>query len=75
MPSFTPVFERTLECAGHVYQFSINRTGPVGWEVREEEDRRLLRSVRYTDWHRVERARTLLGLKFSGLSGKGRVDA
>jgi len=28
---------------------------PVGWEVREEQGTRLLRSTRVTDWHRVER--------------------
>jgi len=26
-----------------------------GWAVREEEDGRVLRTVTYTDWHRVER--------------------
>ena len=28
---------------------------PVGWEVREEQGARLLRSATVTDWHRVER--------------------
>jgi hypothetical protein len=28
-----------------------------GWEVKDEEDRRVVRRVVYDDWHRVERAR------------------
>ena len=28
----------------------------AGWEVREEQDDRVVRDIKYTDWHRVERA-------------------
>ena len=28
----------------------------VGWEIREERGGELIRSSKYTDWHRVERA-------------------
>jgi hypothetical protein len=29
---------------------------PMGWEVREERDREVVRTTTYRDWHRVERA-------------------
>jgi len=38
-------------------RFSITNAGDEGWEVREEQDSLVVRSIRYTDWHRVERAR------------------
>jgi hypothetical protein len=31
----------------------------LGWEIREEHDTGEVRTMRYTDWHRVERARDL----------------
>ena len=49
------MFTKELTQAGHVVRFSINE-GERGWEVREEEDSRIVRRVRYQDWHRVERA-------------------
>jgi hypothetical protein len=30
--------------------------GTVGWDVREEDDSRVVRQTTYQDWHRVERA-------------------
>jgi hypothetical protein len=30
--------------------------GREGWEVREEENDRVVRRMHFTDWHRVERA-------------------
>ncbi len=36
---------------------------PVGWEVREEQGARLLRSTTVTDWHRVERTMQTFKLK------------
>jgi len=33
--------------------------GPVGWEIREEREGQLVRTSRYSDWHRVERALAL----------------
>jgi len=39
--------------------------------VRTEEDSRLLRSVRYDDWHRVERAMMTIRLEVSTLEEAG----
>jgi hypothetical protein len=37
---------------------TVTRTG-AGWEVREEYQEQVVRSVTYSDWHRVERAMEL----------------
>jgi len=42
--------------------------------VREEEDSRIVRAARYSDWHRVERARALIDLQVSALAGEGWVE-
>ena len=34
---------------------TVIRSG-VGWEVREERGGEVVRTSKYTDWHRVERA-------------------
>jgi hypothetical protein len=38
-----------------VRRFTIRHVRP-GWEVRDENDRGVLKRVIYRDWHRVERA-------------------
>jgi len=49
--------ERHLTNHGRVHRFVVtNDVG--GWEVREEEDSRLVSARVYNDWHRVERARS-----------------
>ena len=45
--------ERTAD--GHFERFTVSRS-TRGWEVREEQDERLVRQSCYSDWHRVERA-------------------
>jgi hypothetical protein len=50
------MFTRELTQSGHVRRFTIRESGGDGWEVREEEDSRVIRHVLYRDWHRVERA-------------------
>ena len=51
------MYKRTFRKADQTHRFVITNTGGYGWEVREEQDSRVISSVRYTDWHRVERAR------------------
>jgi hypothetical protein len=50
------MFSRELTLAGHTRNFVITPLHADGWEVRVEEDSRVLRRSQYTDWHRVERA-------------------
>jgi hypothetical protein len=43
---------------GHTHRVTVERvSGTSGWEIRHEADDRLIASVVYDDWHRVERAR------------------
>ena len=51
------MYARLFRRAGETRRFLITTADNSGWEVREEQDTRIIRSVRYTDWHRVERAR------------------
>jgi hypothetical protein len=65
------MFQKELRQAGHTRRFSIIDTGGFGWEVREEQDSRLVRQIRYTDWHRVERALTVMSLQVTALEQAG----
>jgi hypothetical protein len=50
------MYTRLLRKSVHTKKFTISHDQQEGWEVAEEEDSRLVLSVRYKDWHRVERA-------------------
>jgi hypothetical protein len=66
-----PMFSRQLQHAGRTRRFLIvNREGG-GWEVREEDDRQVVRQVLYNDWHRVERARTVFAQRVMSLQEEG----
>jgi hypothetical protein len=65
------MFSQELRFAGHVKRFLINRVGGEGWEVREEQDERVVKQVRYTDWHRVERAMGMFRLEIDELEDRG----
>jgi hypothetical protein len=65
------LFSKELRFAGHVKRFLINRLGREGWEVREEEDRQVVKQVCYTDWHRVERALSAIMQRVSELEAGG----
>ena len=69
------MLNKELRFAGHVKRFLINRLGREGWEVREEEDRQVVKQVCYTDWHRVERALNLFNIEIGELESKGWVAA
>jgi hypothetical protein len=51
------MYKRTFRKADQTHRFLITISEGAGWEVREEQDSHVISSVRYTDWHRVERAR------------------
>ena len=65
------MYKRTFRKADQTHRFLITITDGAGWEVREEQDSQVILSVRYNDWHRVERARMAfanqaLNLELSG---------
>jgi hypothetical protein len=51
------MYARLFTKAAETRRFLITSAGSAGWEVKEEQDSQIVRCVRYTDWHRVERAR------------------
>jgi hypothetical protein len=71
--SLAPLFVKQLKQAGKMVRFSIL---PIqgGWELLEESDSQILRQVRVSDWHRVERARDMFSMKASSLLDNGWVE-
>jgi hypothetical protein len=65
------MFMRELTDGGHVRRFSIREAPGHGWEVREEEDSRVLRHAHVYDWHRVERAISAMQRQVSDLEARG----
>lgn len=63
-------FTKSLRNAEHTRRFSIASTVD-GWELKEEQDGRVSRQVRYQDWHRVERARRSWTLEVKNLRDAG----
>jgi hypothetical protein len=51
------MYARTFRKAEQERRFSIVDAGPAGWEVKDEQNSRVVRRIVYDDWHRVERAR------------------
>lgn len=63
-------FSKQLRLLEHTRRYSITATRD-GWEVREELDSKLVRQVRYQDWHRVERAQRSFTVKLRELEADG----
>lgn len=65
------MFAKELRRGGHTRKFSIRDAGASGWEVRDQQDDRVLKHVHYSDWHRVERALNMFALQIDDLESKG----
>ena len=70
----SPLFLKQLKQAGNILTFSIFPTTAGGWEVKEEAGDEIVRQVRLSDWHRVERARDAFSLKAMSLREAGWVE-
>lgn len=68
------MYLRTLSKANHVRRFTIRQTAVTGWEVRDEQDSTVIRTARYTDWHRVERACMAFAREAERLTNSGWVE-
>ncbi len=71
--SLSPLFVKQLKQAGKMVRFSI-LPAQGGWELREESDSEILRQVKVSDWHRVERARDVWSLRALSLQEAGWVE-
>jgi hypothetical protein len=67
------MYTRLLRKSVHTKKFTISHD-QQGWEISEEEDSRLVLSVRYKDWHRVERAMQTFADKAKSLRQRGWAD-
>jgi hypothetical protein len=65
------MFSKELTQAGHTRRFTISDAGAAGWEVKVEQDSRIIRQICYTDWHRVERALQSLAQQVLKLQEEG----
>jgi hypothetical protein len=65
------MFAKELRQQGHTRKFSIRDRGHGGWEVKDEQDDRVLKHAVYTDWHRVERALNMFNITIDDLESRG----
>jgi hypothetical protein len=65
------MYSRTFRKAEQERRFSIVDAGSEGWEVRDEQDRKVVRRIVYDDWHRVERARLVFTQEGEKLKNAG----
>ena len=63
-------FDKSLRHHQQTLRYSIAAT-PTGWEVREERDNEVVKTVHYQDWHRVERARRSIAIVLDDLQRQG----
>jgi len=63
-------FEKNLRLLEKTRRYSIAVTA-TGWEVREERDSEVVRTVQLQDWHRVERARRTIANELDALQQAG----
>lgn len=68
------IFSRRLRSRGHVREFVVGEADDRGWEVREEEDHRILRRTWMQDWHRVENAMMTFAIEALQLERAGWVE-
>ena len=50
------IFAKQLRSQEHTRGFVVGEAAEHGWEVREEEDSRIVKRTWLHDWHRVENA-------------------
>ncbi|HTH03830.1 MAG TPA: hypothetical protein VL882_26320 [Vicinamibacterales bacterium] len=65
------MFNTELSYAGHSRRFVLGHLPVGGWELLIEEDNAVVSRVRYTDWHRVERALDSINRRISELEARG----
>lgn len=68
------IFSRRLRSEDHTRQFVVDDADERGWEVREEEDQRIVKRTWLRDWHRVETAMMRFGLEAMQLQRAGWVE-
>jgi hypothetical protein len=65
------MYARSLRKASQTRRFIIRTNGAAGWQVIDERDAEIVRSVSYDDWHRVERAKAVFAIEAVTLRESG----
>jgi hypothetical protein len=65
------IFSKRLRSEGHVREFVVDEADEHGWEVREEEDHRIVKRTWMHDWHRVESAMSRFAIEAMQLQRAG----
>ena len=68
------IFSKRLRSQEHIKEFVVDEADERGWEVREEEDHRIVKRTWTTDWHRVEKAMMRFALEATQLQRAGWVE-
>ena len=68
------LFSKRLRSDEHTREFVVDNGDERGWEVREEEDQRIVKRTWMRDWHRVENAMMRFGLQAMQLQRAGWVE-
>jgi hypothetical protein len=68
------IFSKRLRSQEHIKEFVVDKADDRGWEVREEEDHRVVKRTWMHDWHRVETAMMRFALEATQLQRAGWVE-
>jgi hypothetical protein len=68
------IFTKRLLSEDHVREFVVGDADERGWEVREEQDHRVVRRTWLHDWHRVENAMMKFAVESINLQRAGWVE-
>jgi hypothetical protein len=68
------IFTKRLRSHNHVKAFVVDRVGERGWEMREEDDHRVVKRTLTRDWHRVENAMMRFALQVTQLERAGWIE-
>ena len=68
------IFSKTLRSDEHIREFVVDEADERGWQVREEQDSRVVKQAWIHDWHRVENAMMVFALEAVQLQRAGWVE-
>jgi hypothetical protein len=68
------IFTKRLRSQDHVREFVVDEADEHGWEVREEQDHRIIKRTWLHDWQRVENAMMGFSLEAMQLQRAGWVE-
>ena len=68
------IFSKRLQSHERIKTFVVDEADERGWEVREEENHRVIKRTQMEDWHRVEHAIMRFVLEATQLQRAGWVE-